>query len=266
MPTREIQHRKDSQLFAQLCLALLREGHSVQFRVQGESMRPNILDGDAVVVVPATAADVQRGDVVLTPGEVGLRVHRVAQVNAVNGRVITRGDSGQENDPPTQQIFGKVTAVDRHGKQSVMDGALARLQHSSRTLLHRLKLSSTRRFKQIRSLSVLFTLVLIFGVLINAAPAAAQSLTITDTAAPTTVAPGGTITYTQVLSNNSGVTVTRPITVTQNLPANTTFVSATKASGTGTWTCNNAAGVITCTLNGGTPLTPPGARRPLRLS
>ena len=57
MPTREIQHRKDSQLFAQLCLALLREGHSVQFRVQGESMRPNILDGDAVLLKVVLAHD-----------------------------------------------------------------------------------------------------------------------------------------------------------------------------------------------------------------
>ncbi len=61
MPTREIQHRKDSQLFAQLCLALLREGHSVRFRVQGESMRPNILDGDAVLVAPAADRELSSG-------------------------------------------------------------------------------------------------------------------------------------------------------------------------------------------------------------
>ena len=255
MPVREIQHRKDSQLFAQLCSALLGDGHSVQFRVHGESMRPNILDGDAVLVVPASVADVQRGDIVLTPGEVGLRVHRITQVNAINGQVVTHGDSGQENDPPAQEILGKVIALDRHGKQSVMNGTLPRLQHSARRLLHRLKLSSARRFKQIRSVSVLFTLLLVFGTLIQAPSATAQALTITDTAAPTTVLPGGTITYTQVLSNNSGVTVTRPITVTQNLPANTTFVSAARASGTGAWTCNNTAGVITCTLNAGTNYT-----------
>ncbi len=248
MPTRDTQHRKDSQLFAQLCLALLREGHSVQFRVQGESMRPNILDGDAVLVAPASVADVQRGDVVLTPGESRLLVHRVARVNATNGQVITRGDSGQENDPPAQEILGKVIALDRHGEQSAMNGTLSRLQQSARRLLHRLKLSSTRRFKQILSLRMLFAVLLAFGALIVAESAAAQAaLTITDTAAPTTVAPGATITYTQVLSNTSGTAVTHPLTVTQNVPANTTFVSAVKASGSQNWTCALNTGVITCT-------------------
>ena len=90
-------------------------------------------------------------------------------------------------------------------------------------------------------------------MLLTASPVSGQSLTITDVPAPTTVAPGGTITYTQVLTNPTGTGVTHPLTVTQNLPANTTFVSAAKTAGNNTWTCANAAGVITCTdTSGGT--------------
>ena len=158
------------------------------------------------------------------------------------GEVVTRGDSGQENDAPTQQVLGKVIAAEREGKQSPVEGSLARLKHSSRRLMCRAKLSAPpRRFKQICSVSTLFALLVVFGALINAAPAWAQAaLTITDSAAPTSVLPGTTITYTQILSNTSGARVTPNITVTQNVPANTTFVSATP-TGSGTWnTCTNA--------------------------
>ena len=248
----EPQVRKDSRLFEEMCSALLRRGHSVQFRVHGESMRPNLLDGDDVVVVPAGAANIQRGDVVLTPGEFGLRVHRVTLVDADSGLVITRGDSGLENDAPSKDVLGKVVAAKRDRKLSVMAGAQARMRHALRALLHRLKLSWGRRLKQIRSVSMLLAPLVVLGALINASPVSAQSLTITDTAVPSpTVLPGGTITYTQVLSNTSGVTVTRPLTVTQNLPPNTTYVSAAKASGTANWTCALNAGVITCTDTGG---------------
>ena len=99
MPTREIQHRKDSQLFAQLCLALLREGHSVQFRVQGESMRPNILDGDAVLVAPAESRGLRHGDIALVQNQDGLRVHRVASCDVSSGAVVTRSDTGLDSGP-----------------------------------------------------------------------------------------------------------------------------------------------------------------------
>ena len=72
------------------------------------------------------------------------------------------------------------------------------------------------------------------------------------TAAPTTVAVGGTIAYTQVVSNTSGATINPPITVTQNIPPNTTLVSAAKTAGHHNWTCTNTATTITCTDTSGT--------------
>ena len=255
MRVSETHIRRDSRLFEELCAVLLRRGNAVQFRVNGQSMQPNLQDGDDVVVAPASVAQLRRGDVVLARGEEQLKVHRVERIDAANGQVITRGDSGQENDEPTDHVLGRVVAAERNGETSTTVGALALLRHSSRTFLHRVKLSSARHLKKLRSANAILLLLLAFGAFFNAAPAQGQSLTITDNAAPTTVAPTDTITYTQVLSNTSGVTVTRPITVTQNLPANTTFVSAARQSGTGAWTCNNAAGVITCTLNTGTTYT-----------
>src|SRR5271157_4144156 len=107
MPTRETQLRKDSQLFAQLCLALLREGHSVRFRVQGESMRPNILDGDAVLVSPATHRELHPGDIALVQNQDGLRVHRVETCSPSAGALITRSDTGLASDPVATHMLGK---------------------------------------------------------------------------------------------------------------------------------------------------------------
>ena len=211
-------------------------------------MRPNLLDGDTVVVAPAAASNLRRGDVVLTPGEVGLRMHRVALIDVAKGQVITRGDSGQENDAPAQQVLGKVIAAGRDGKVSRMAGTQSRLRHSLCLLLHRVKLSSLRRFKQFRSLGTLLALLVTFVALIGAAPASAQSLNITNSGSPANVLPGGTITYTQVLTNTSGITVTPNVTVTQTVPGGTTLVSVT-ASGSGTWSCPGTGATCTDTAN-----------------
>src|SRR5271157_895690 len=116
MPTRETQHRKDSQLFAQLCLALLREGHSVRFRVQGESMRPNILEGDAVLVAPVSESALRQGDIALVQNQDGLRVHRVASCDASSGAVVTRSDTGLASDPAASRLFGKVVVLRRNSR------------------------------------------------------------------------------------------------------------------------------------------------------
>ena len=62
------------------------------------------------------------------------------------------------------------------------------------------------------------------------------------TDSPDPVNAGGTLTYTATVTNNSPTTATQ-LTVTDTLPAGSTFVSAT---GTG-WTCTQAGGTVTCT-------------------
>ena len=66
MPESKTIERRNSAQFAAVCEALLERGASVRFRAQGQSMQPNILNEDAVVVAPAHQEDLRRGDVALT--------------------------------------------------------------------------------------------------------------------------------------------------------------------------------------------------------
>ena len=73
-------------------------------------------------------------------------------------------------------------------------------------------------------------------------------IAVTNSAAPTTVAAGANITYTQSLTNN-GPSTALPSVSRKLSPTNTTFVSLTKP---GTWTCATpavgATGNISCTI------------------
>jgi len=106
MPVREVQHRKDSRLFAQLCSTLLRKGHSVQFSVHGESMRPNILDGDSVLVAPTATRDLRQGDIALVENPDGLRLHRVVSFPS-SGTVITAAIPPSIRTRPLLTFSGK---------------------------------------------------------------------------------------------------------------------------------------------------------------
>ncbi len=256
MQQRETYQQRNSRQFAALCDEILRRGLKVRFCTSGESMRPNILADDAVIVARVAAGDLSRGDIVLTRGEDGLRVHRVAYVNAVSGEVITRGDSGQENDGPAHQVLGKIIAAERNGEQTLMAGALARLQHSSQALLHRLKLASARKIGQLSTAMAFFGMLIVFGLLTNASPATAQAdLSLTQVAAPLVIAPNNNIAYTLTLTNNGPNTATTAV-VYQQTPPNTTFVSIVAPAG---WTTTAAPAVggtgqiiLTRTGGGGT--------------
>ncbi|MHB8499866.1 MAG: C25 family cysteine peptidase [Candidatus Acidiferrales bacterium] len=242
--------KRNSAQFTAVCEALLQLGVKVRFRAHGRSMEPNILNDDAVIVAPARCNDLHRGDVVLAHGSDGFRVHRVLRKGNEEGEIVTRGDAGQENDAVASSVLGRVIAIERCGRMISRAGASAAVCHSLRTQLHRLVRACARKIRRFRT-TLAPSLFILFALLMHVAPAAAQTLSITDTAAPTTLGPGGTITYTQVLTNTSLLGVTPPLTVTQNLPANTTFVSAAKTAGTDAWTCANSAGVITCTDTSG---------------
>src|SRR5271157_5142315 len=248
MPTREIQHRKDSQLFAQLCLALLREGHSVQFRVQGESMRPNILDGDAVVVAPAENRDLHNGDIALVQNQDGLRVHRVAACDASSGAVVTRSDTGLASDPSASLMFGKVIVLQRNSREESLTALQTRFVHPLRVISHRLRAAAKLRLRRFALLlSGIFALTLLCAAFLTPAAHAQADLALTQTAAPLVVAPAANITYSESVTNN-GPNAAVTVVLYQQTPPNTTFVSVTAPGG---WTCTSPAvggtGQVTCT-------------------
>jgi uncharacterized repeat protein (TIGR01451 family) len=249
---RESIVKRNSAQFAAICDALLHRGANVRFRANGLSMRPNILNEDAVTIVPVEQEDLRRGDVALTCGKDGFRVHRVAGADKSTGSLVTRADAGQENDATTDRVLGKVIAIERNGRTYSYGASSQRYVDACRSFAYRLTQAAALRAARFASASVLFGLAILLGMLLSAAPAAAQTdLAVSpDTAVPATIAPGGQITYTVVVINNGPNTANAPV-VTMNTPTGTTYVSAAKSGGAGTWNLTSpgvgGAGAITFT-------------------
>jgi uncharacterized repeat protein (TIGR01451 family) len=76
---------------------------------------------------------------------------------------------------------------------------------------------------------------------------AQADLSVSNAASPNPVAQGGTITYSQIVTN-TGSSPATTATFTENIPANTTFLALASAAG---WTCTTpavgATGVVSCT-------------------
>src|SRR5208283_4546310 len=256
MPTRETQHREDSQLFAQLCLALLREGHSVQFRVQGESMRPNILDGDAVLVAPAADRGLLPGDIALVQNQDGLRVHRVASCDASSGAVVTHSDTGLDPDPSVSRLFGKVIVLRRNSREESLTPLQTRFVHPLRVMFHRIRAAAMLRLRRAALLLCGILALTLLCAAFFATPAHAQAdLQLTQTASVTAVAVTTNYTYSEVVKNNGPSTVPNgTITVYMQTPANTVYEGS---AGTN-WACTNPglgnAGPIVCTYTPGAAL------------
>ena len=262
MRKRDAILQRNSAQFAAICDALLQRGARVRFSANGRSMRPNILDDDAVIVAPARLEDLQPGDVALTRGKDGFRVHRVSIAGAAAGLIVTRSDAGQEDDPATDAVLGKVVAIERDGHTHSLTFPLQKYLHAAHRFAWRFAQAAAFRVTKLASASALFALALLLGLLLNAAPAAAQTdLTVSaDTASPSPVAPLGQITYTVTVINNGPRTAAMP-SVTMNTPTGTTYLSAAMTAGAGTWTLTNPgvgnSGAIkfTCTTNMGSGST-----------
>src|SRR5215467_9255833 len=235
VPPSKYQLWTDSPRFRSMCEAVLATGNNVRFHVSGQSMQPNLLDGDVVVVAPARHSELRRGDVILSHDHCSLRVHRLVSESSVNV-LTTRGDSGIANDPDPQRLLGRLVAVERNGRCFPVNSPAQKAFQVLRLSFHRLKLAASRQLRRLGAPLLCFGLLACLSLFIGAAPAAAQAdLAVTaDTAAPSPIAAGGQITYTVTVINNGPGTANVP-TVTMATPANTTFVSAVKASGGGTW-------------------------------
>ena len=117
-----INHESDSARFEALSRELLNSGCSVRFEARGASMSPCIRDGQIVYVTCVIVSKLRKGDIVLTKGHSGFRVHRLVVTDHSKNLFITRGDCGQQNDPPVRgdQILGIVVAKEvKLGKKFV---------------------------------------------------------------------------------------------------------------------------------------------------
>jgi uncharacterized repeat protein (TIGR01451 family) len=247
MPAREVQVRRDSRLFAEMCATLLRLGHHVQFRAHGQSMQPNLLDGDNVQVAPANLSQLLRGDVTLVENEDGLRVHRVSEITRADAKCITRADAGLHPDPVANRVLGKVVSYSRSGQEQSLGRWQLKVVHPLASMARRIFLAAKRRSSHFFGTQTLLLLFVLAGF--SATPVHGQTadLALTQTVGATTVAPGASITYTEAVTNNGGSSADTPV-LFQATPPNTTFVSMAAPGG---WTCATPAGggtgTVTCT-------------------
>lgn len=236
--------RKDSRLFAEICSSVLRRGHAVQFHVQGQSMRPNLLNGDQVVIAPAGAADLQRGDVVLTQSADGLRLHRVSTCDSASGKVLTQSDTGLEPDSPPSRLFGKVTHTIRDSNAQRFNAWQTRCLHPTRILLRRLCAAAALRLRRFALLfSAILVLALSWALISPAARAQTADLQLTQTVSASAIAAGSNFTYTELVTNNtSSATVTSgTITVYMQTPPDSSYqnyASTQTVPGTNDWNCS----------------------------
>ena len=242
--------RRDTSQFAMLCEAVLQRGLQVRFLAHGQSMQPNVLNGDAVIAEPVDARELRRGDIALTLGAHGVLLHRVIGLDPATNRIITRGDAGQQNDTPAELVLGRAVFLERDGKRMSLQRPGTKLLHALRRQYRRAIQAGTRRSPRLRSMLAPL-LCALFALCLYASPAAAQ-FTISNAAAPASVAPGGTVVYTQVLTYTGAANFTpsaaNPVKTTQAIPAGLTYVSAGFAGRASThWACALAAGTLTCT-------------------
>jgi uncharacterized repeat protein (TIGR01451 family) len=75
------------------------------------------------------------------------------------------------------------------------------------------------------------------------APKKSPNLFVSKSAEPSTVTPGQALAYTVLVQNNGDARAHGPLTLTDTLSPNVTFVDA---NGTNGWTCSHASGTVTC--------------------
>src|SRR5579872_3255319 len=102
----------DSKLFAEVTLVLLEQGLCVSFQARGASMSPAIRDGEVVQVTPVIVSKLRKDDIVLTKSNCGFRLHRLVVADHAKDVFVTRGDCGQQDDPPLsgKEIVGIAVA------------------------------------------------------------------------------------------------------------------------------------------------------------
>lgn len=247
MLARKPEVRRDSRLFADLSAEILERGHEVEFVAQGESMTPNLRDGDVVRISPAGAKTLRGGEIALVENADGLRLHRVT--SAGDG-IVTRGDAGLEADPAATKVYGRMSQYSRGSSVRGASEFQRKLGHPLGAWLRRIYIAAARRFPGLFS-SALGALMVLGAVSLLAPAANAQAdLTMTQTVSTQAVALNTNYTYAEVVTNNGPNSVPAgTIVVYQQTPPNTNFRSITGTNWTCTTPTSGNSGPITCTYN-----------------
>ena len=246
----EKQLRRDSRLFGELAEHFLRTGTPVRFRAEGASMQPNLANGDIVTVAPVNTSAVRRGNIVLTREGSGFKAHRIVSQHDGDSYVETRGDAGWGSDSADRSdILGQVSYSESgsSGLRIRHDSHFSFWRAAARQIMHRVRAAVAMRLRNSLSLS-LFAFAATTCLLLAPARVAAQAdLALTQVASTSVVSPGGTITYTETITNN-GPNAVNDAVLYQQTPPNTTFSSITCPAG---WTAATpgigGTGSVTCT-------------------
>ena len=99
-----------------LAVEALRGSGHLRLRVHGESMLPALWPGDVTEIQACSAAEVRRGEIVLTWRDGRFFLHRFLARNEVG--FITRGDSVPRPDPASagNALLGRLVSVNRDGR------------------------------------------------------------------------------------------------------------------------------------------------------
>jgi hypothetical protein len=118
-----------SRFFLEVATGILHRGYRIRLRVKGGSMMPTIA-GEAVIVEPATATSVKLQDT-----ERGVIGHRLVRIANRNGKLVllARGaDKGASEPVGSDQILGRLVAVERNGHCIDLAGQKAKVKQSIR--------------------------------------------------------------------------------------------------------------------------------------
>ena len=238
MSAHEPKVRKDSRLFAEMCSELARRGHHIQFRANGQSMTPNLEDGDDVLIAPVPRNRLRARDIALVQNLEGLRVHRVISTDHMERKFATKSDTGVGPDLAVVRVYGRVIARKRGGTHQRITALQSHVVHPARVLLHRLGKAMQLRLR--RATTFVLGILSLLAIWSFIAPAAlSQDLTMTQVPSVSVVATGVNYTYTETVTNNGTASVAAgTIVVYQQTPPNTTYRASTATN----WTCTNGTG------------------------
>ncbi len=147
-------------VFAELGAGLLRSGKSIRFIASGDSMLPNLRDGDTLICEPVENGWVSVGDIVffLTPDRQAI-FHRVVRRQTKEGSQFFQIQADNQLKPErwirSDEILGKLTRVIRSGSTAQeLRGWRMKLGNSWAAFRSRARLN---RFNRVRMLEQYFS-------------------------------------------------------------------------------------------------------------